>query len=245
LSDTSKGIENSTSKHQENHAFPGANGVPLSEAAFAFADINAEGLELTKRCLVLLKPALDGVPNDEPPNVYQAYEPKDGNARFNLHLRRQEHLFQHLFDNLFEGALVAHGRILSPELSSEVCEIPRELFSESNRIGDIDDWKNDQFRSLNYLYGSLVLSLNISPDLRHALKRKVGRKSSPGIEQAIEELVEIRADFWRIEGGRTKQCDLVRERIHGVDVDHLCPPAGYGDSAIKNRLRDLDPSQTS
>lgn len=189
-----------------------------------------------------METAKDGPSSDEFPSVYQEYDPKDGNARFNLHLRRLGHLFQHLFDNLFEGVLVAKGRMLLPELQSEFQEIPRELFSELNRNGSVDDWNYNQFTALGFVFSSVKVSANKAPWEQIASKRKVGRKSSAGIESAIEHLVKSQPGFWTIQGGRTKQCDLVRTHIFGTKVNHVEPPLGYRDGAIKNRLRAMDPS---
>ncbi len=70
-------------------------------------------------------------------------------------------------------------------------------------------------------------------------KVKMGRPASEGIEKAIVALKATDPDF----AGKYRgpQCDQVREYLFPEGVDHLNPPNGYRDGAIKSRLRKLVP----
>lgn len=150
----------------------------------------------------------------------------------------------HLLNALRLGELEATGRDASNGFSKERTRIALAFFDSRDPKLDID-WLRSTALSASKTFIDIQLRASASgttkpiPGAQHSKpKGKRGRPRSDGLDEAVEELLQDPA-FRKLK--QKQQCARVRETL----FDDPEPREGYGDGAIKNRLRDFKESQKS
>ena len=139
------------------------------------------------------------------------------------------------------GDLIAYGRRYGlPKDAPSTRVYPAQF--EGLAIDAAINWEASAIRLQGITLVDVEVALphkEAAPKSRDVKKR--GRPSSDKIDPAVEVLA---ADPTFAELKRVEQINRVREHIFGSNVNHVKPPKGYGDGAIKKRLLKRLPSQS-
>lgn len=209
----------------ENSAKILENSIELSRAWYEFMGVCRPEYELRKRFDELSRPA-----------VMETQEETD------RRIRRTEIKTQNLrLDFLAEirnGNFHVFGRDVTDQIDSPFKKLPNSIFDEADPSLHID-WNLSHIS----VHGHKIIDIRVffksDQTIVSGHKKKMGRPTAKGIENAIQKL-QSNPDFTQLT--RDEQCDRVRECLFGNEVDHVNPPKGYKDGAIKSRLRKLLPS---
>lgn len=173
---------------------------------------------------------------------------------------RERSLKKQFLGLLQHGYFSAYGHDLNAVPSSgESTKIHKSIFDERAEGFQID-WQGNWLK----VHHKHFIGIEVAPNLtklredyperfktliptdigptppNQQLKKKMGRPVAHGIENAIDALTASNPQFIHLT--RNAQCDRIREHLFGDDVDHVSPPKGYKDGAIKKRLRKKLPS---
>ena len=206
----------------ENSAKILENSIELSRAWYEFMGVCRPEYELRKRFDELSRVA-----------------PNETQEETDRRIRRTEIKTQNLrLDFLAEirnGNFLVFGRDVTNQIDSPFIELPNSLFEEADPSLHID-WNLSHISIHGRKIVDICAFFKSDQTAISGHKKKMGRPTAEGIENAIRELM-CDPEFNHLT--RDAQCDRVRECLFGNEVDHVNPPKGYKDGAIKSRLRQL------
>lgn len=142
------------------------------------------------------------------------------------------------------GDFDAYGRNITNSIDAGISKLPNSLFDQMAKGFEVEWDANRLFvREMKFIDIRIAPTNVARPEFAkpNVSPKRTGRPNiDDKVRPVIEKLMKERTDFSQLT--RAKQCDLVRETIVGPNVDHINPPKGFTDSAIKARLRDMLPS---
>lgn len=156
----------------------------------------------------------------------------------------EDEMKAHLLNALRLGNLEATGRDASNGFSKARARIAPAFFDSRDPKLEIN-WIQSTALSASKTFIDIRVRAPVSgttkpiPGAQYSKRKsKRGRPRSDGLDEAVEELLQD-PDFRKLK--QKQQCARVRETL----FDDPEPREGYGDGAIKNRLRDFEKSQKS